>query len=139
MQLSEPSIAEQLLIHFCQAYRARDLHRTLNLFTSNAYMWGTGVDETRQGLKEIEAQLLRDWSQSESGEIEIVSFAPVHGSALWAAAVTRAKLTIEGQIYSFDDLRGSIVIEEENGHWKICHMHSSFPDMRNAENNSFPT
>jgi ketosteroid isomerase-like protein len=104
----------------------------------NINMWGSGIDEYRVGLKQVEEQLNRDWSQSEKAEIEVVSFISTPADALWAAALCNAKITIDGNEHVFEQLRGTIVIEKENDTWNISHMHASFPDYRNAENGSFP-
>jgi ketosteroid isomerase-like protein len=138
MKLPEKKPAFQAFEQFCDGYKKRDLAAVLNLFTENANMWGTGVDEYRVGLKEVELQLKRDWSQSEKGQLEIVSFVPVPADALWAAVVCNARLTIAGKEYLFEHLRGTIVVEKVDGSWKISHMHASFPDYRNAEEGSFP-
>jgi hypothetical protein len=55
-----------------------------------------------------------------------------------AAALCRAKITVDGKEHFFEHLRGTLVMERENEIWKISHMHASFPDYRNAENESFP-
>lgn len=138
MTLSPRKTAEQLIIRFCEAYQSRDMSKILALFTENTHMWGTGIDESRIGLKEIEQQLLRDWAQSEKGQIEVVSFIPSPDDQPWVAVVTKANLTVDGEQYTFDNLRGSIFIAQEDNTWKISHMHSSFPDMRNGQDSSFP-
>lgn len=134
--IEKPS--EQLFKQFCEAYKMRDLPFALSLFTKNANVWGSGLDEYREGLKEIEMQFLRDWSQSEQGEIEIIRFVPTSENALWVAAVCRAHIIIDGIKHTFDHLRGTLMIEKEAGVWKIAHMHCSFPDYRNANDGSFP-
>ena len=63
---------------------------------------------------------------------------PLSKDALWAAATCRATIVIEGASYIFDNLRGTITLDEENGLWKISHIHSSFPDVRQSVGNSFP-
>lgn len=138
MQLIDKKPAETLFKQFCDGYKARDLAFLLHLFTQNINMWGSGLDEYRIGLNQAEAQIKRDWSQSEKAEIEIVSFVPTSMGALWAAAICKARVTIEGKEFIFDDLRGTIIVEKEQGCWKISHMHASFPDYRNAPNGSFP-
>lgn len=129
--------AEQLFRQFCDAYKHRDLSSLLNLCSKQINMWGTGLDEYRVGLKQVEEQLKRDWRQSEKSEMEIISFVPTEHD-FWAAAICKAKMTIAGHDYIFDHLRGTLVVENENGEWKITHMHASFPDYRNAEQGSFP-
>jgi len=138
MKLKELSPAENLFMQFCQAYKARDLKAVLSLLTKNINMWGSGLDECRSGLKEAEIQFKRDWSQSEKAAIEVLSFVPTDQNALWAAALCKARLRINGQDHVVENLRGTLVIEKEDGQWKIAHMHASFPDERNSENSSFP-
>ncbi len=132
--------AHRLFLEFCKAYTERDLQKTLSLFSKKAHLWGTGEDESRQGLVEIEAQLKRDWSQSETGKLEIISWIePVSEEALWAAGVCRATVVIEGVSHVLENLRGTIMIEKEEGLWKISHSHASFPDVRQSTGESFPT
>ncbi|OCH97979.1 hypothetical protein A8135_01795 [Legionella jamestowniensis] len=137
MKIVEKS-TEQLFRQFCEGYKKRDLHFLINLFTKNSTMWGSGLDEYREGLKEIEMQLLRDWNQSEYSEIEIIRFIPTSQNALWTAAICTAYVIIDGTKYTFEHLRGTLIAEKEEGVWKIAHTHCSFPDYRNAENGSFP-
>jgi hypothetical protein len=138
MKLVEENKAKELFEKFCQGYKRRDLPFLLSLFTKKANGWGTGVDEYMNGPKEIEGQLKKDWSQSDKGEIQIVSFVPAADNANWAAATCRAIITIQGEEHTFEDFRGTIVAEKEEGEWKIAHMHASFPDYRNSEGGSFP-
>lgn len=130
--------AEQLFRQFCEAYKKRDLPFLLSLFIRNSNMWGSGLDEYREGLKEIEIQLLRDWTQSDQSEIKIIKFVPTSQDAFWAAAICNAHVIIDGIKHSFEHLRGTLIAEKEDGTWKIAHAHCSFPDYRNAENSSFP-
>ncbi len=137
MKMPEKS-AEKIFKKFCEGYKKRDITFLLNLFTNNINMWGSGLDEYRVGLKQVEEQLKRDFRQSEKGEIEIVSFVATPEDALWAAALCNAKITIAGEEHIFEQLRGTLIIEQENDSWKISHMHASFPDYRNAAQGSFP-
>lgn len=131
-------IPQTLLKQFCKSYNNRDLQGVLRLLSKDINLWGTAIDEYRIGIKEIESQLQRDWSQSQASEIEILKFIQTPPEALWAAAICRAKITIDDQQHIFDHLRGTITIAKENNEWKITHMHTSFPDMRNPTNHSFP-
>tara|TARA_B100000949_G_C13843721_1_gene269727 strand:- start:5 stop:430 length:426 start_codon:yes stop_codon:yes gene_type:complete len=132
-------IAKELLQQFCDFYKERNLDGILSLLSTDVNMWGTGIDECRKGLDECKSQLLRDWSQSEYGQIIIDSFANFEDDACWAAAICHAIVKINGTEHKFEHLRGTITIKNENGHWKIRHMHSSFPDYRNNEASSFPS
>jgi hypothetical protein len=137
MKLPE-TIAKSIFKHFCHLYKKRDLAGILDLFSQKSNLWGTAIDEYRVGLKEIEEQLKRDWSQSEAGELQIISWVNSSQNDFWAAAICHAKLMIEGNEYQFEHLRATITVLQENGKWKITHMHASFPDLRNGENQSFP-
>lgn len=139
MKMPEIRLAEYIFNQFCEKYKNRDLGSLLKLFTKDINLWGSGIDEYRVGLKQVEEQLKRDWSQSDKTIIEVISFVSAPSNALWAAAVCNAKVTIAGKEHIFEHLRGTIILEKEEGVWKIAHMHASFPDYRNAENHSFPT
>ncbi|TAL64502.1 MAG: hypothetical protein EPN84_03300 [Legionella sp.] len=130
--------AEHLFTQFCSGYENRDLSLLLSLFTQEAIMWGSAIDEYRVGLAQIEAQLQRDWQQSDHGQIKVGAFIPTKEDEPWTAAINTAKLVIAGEEYEFEQLRGTITIAQEEGQWKIAHMHASFPDYRNSENSSFP-
>ncbi|WP_131780998.1 nuclear transport factor 2 family protein [Legionella gresilensis] len=132
------STSEKLFKNFCDSYKHRDLPHILSLFTENATLWGTGIDEYRYGLKEIEEQLLRAWSQSEDSEITIINFNPAPAHSFWASANCSAKLWIDGQTYILEHLRVTICIDEEDQTWKIAHLHASFPDFRNPRDSAFP-
>jgi ketosteroid isomerase-like protein len=132
------SLCMLLMLQFCEAYTNRDLDKLLSLFTKNATMFGTGIDEYRKGLKEIEEQVKRDWSQSEKGELKLTSFLGPSDNSTWAAGEFTAKIQINGQVHKFEPLRGTIILEKEGDTWKIAHMHASFPDFRQAEGASFP-
>lgn len=130
--------AETLFKQFCHAYKKRDLAAVLKLFSPDIHMWGSGADEYRVGLAEVESQLQRDWSQSDEAEICIEAFIPTHPAALWTAACCSAKVVIGGVEHIMEQLRGTLVVKKVQHEWKITHMHASFPDPRNAENSSFP-
>ncbi len=127
-----------IMLQFCEAYTERDMDKLLSLFTRNATLFGTGIDEYRTGLKEIEEQVKRDWSQSEKGALKLTAFLGPSDHSTWAAANFAAQIQINGQIHTFEPLRGTIILEKEEEVWKIAHMHASFPDYRQAEGASFP-
>ena len=138
MIIKERRPAEQLFLQFCEGYKNRDLAYLLNLFTLNATLWGSGIDEYRLGLNQIQTQLERDWAQSEQGMIEVVSFVSNSDNSLWTVALCNAQISIAGVTHIFAELRGTIILKQVDNQWKIAHMHASFPDYRNAENGSFP-
>ena len=138
MKLPEKNIADILLEQYCEGYNRRDLAFILDLFCKNCNVWGTAVDEYRMGHDELKTQHERDWSQSEKGIIKIIKTVPTDKNAQWAAVIAKAIVTIDGEEHTFDHLRGTITVAQEDGKWKISHMHCSFPDLRTEEGSSFP-
>ncbi len=135
----EYTLAQSMILKFFEAHQNMDVAKLEAMFTKDAFIWGTAEDEYRKGLDEIMAQFNRDWSQSDSCTFTIKSWVKSSEGALWAAADCAAKVVIQGTEYRFENLRGSINITQEDHAWKICFMHSSFPDMRNIVGNSFPS
>lgn len=138
LSMSNKEKLSQLFHAFCTAYQARDLDKVLHLFTGDAMMVGSAIDEERHGLSACKEQFERDWSQSDKGEIHIEAMVTGSDDDLWAYATTTARVIIDGETHQFGNLRGSIVAKEESGELKISHMHCSFPDLRNPEAHSFP-
>jgi len=138
MKLLRKSFAQEIFESFCEYYNNRKLEQIVDLFTINTNLWGTAEDEYIAGREGVKKQLERDWRQSEKSEIHIKSFVPAVDNAMWAAAICKAKITLNGKEHVFDHLRGTIILKKEKTTWRIAHMHSSFPDYRNVEGNSFP-
>lgn len=136
--MSDTKHAQQLLNKFIEGYNSRNMEFTLSLFKDDFTGWGSAKDEYFEGKTAMETQLHRDWSQSEFGEITVNFFAP-NNNDNWAAADCSVKLIVAGQEMFVEHLRGSIFADNSDGEWKIAHFHSSFPDYRNEEGNSFPS
>jgi ketosteroid isomerase-like protein len=124
-----------------EGYAKRDLALLRAVFASDpdVVMYGTGADEKRVGLAEIEAQAERDWSQSESVSLTYgwtsVSAA---GSVAWVAADTVFNVKAGGQAMSLHG-RFTFVLEKRGEQWLIVQSHASFPAAGQAEGESFPT
>lgn len=138
MKAHTQNIAAQLFESYCQAYNTRDLKTILNLFVEDCHLWGTAIDEERVGLEAVKSQHERDWAQSDKSEIQVMHWIDTPYTAPFIAALCKAIITIEGREHIFEHLRGTIGVTQDKGEWRICHMHASFPDFRNAPNNSFP-
>lgn len=138
MMMNVENVIEEIFEKFLKYLNKRDMEKLLSLFTETATVLGTGRDEYRNGKDEIRAQFERDWTQSEAGYLEVTRH--VHSSRdrrSWGVCEFTAKITIDGKEHIFPNLRASIFLEEENGHMKIAHLHSSFPDPLQAEGESY--
>jgi ketosteroid isomerase-like protein len=102
-------------------------------------MYGTGADEKRIGLAEIQAQIKRDWSQSDAAAITygwtLVSSA---GSVAWAATDAAFNFKAGGQEMALP-ARITFVFEKRGKEWLIVQAHFSFPTAGQAKGGSFPT
>ncbi len=129
-----------VLNKMAEGYARRNLDSVLSVFAPDpdVVMYGTGADEKRIGLAEIEAQAKRDWSQSESTalvyEWTAISAA---GNVAWAAADVAFKATVGGQEYRMPG-RLTAVFEKRGDQWLSVQSHFSFPAAGQEEGESFP-
>lgn len=132
--------ATDLLEKFCEAYNNRDLNGIINLFSKRTHLWGTGKDECRSGIFEVETQIKRDWAQTEKGKIVLQSsILNSNEDPFWAAGIYRVEFEQFGKKDTYADLRLTIILTNENQTFKIAHMHASVPDIRLNDGESFPS
>jgi ketosteroid isomerase-like protein len=101
------------------ARRNLDLLRSAFAPDPDVVMYGTGADEKRIGLAEIQAQAERDWSQTESTAVtyEWISVSAA-GSVAWASTDASFKLKADGQEMSLP-ARITFVLEKRGEQWLI--------------------
>lgn len=124
-----------------EAYVQRDLALLLSAFAPDpdVVMYGTGADEKRIGLAEIQAQAERDWSQTESAAVTYEwSSISAAGSVAWAATDDSFNLKADGQEMTLP-ARLTFVLEKRGEQWLIVQGHFSFPAAGQTEGESFPT
>jgi hypothetical protein len=124
-----------------EGYAKRDLAHLRAAFAPDpdVVMYGTGADEKRVGLAEIQAQAENDWAQTEATAVTYgwtsVSAA---GSVAWAATDAAFNLKAVGQEMTLP-ARITFVLEKRGEQWLIVQAHFSFPAAGQAEGESFPT
>jgi len=130
-----------VLNKFAEAYARRDLPSLRSTFASDPdlILYGTGADEKRVGLSQIQMQAERDWSQTESiavtyGWMSVSSAATV----AWVATDATFNLKAGGKDLVLP-ARITFVLENRADQWLIVHAHCSFPAAEQAEGQSFPT
>ena len=122
-------------------YAKRDLALVLSAFAPDpdVVMYGTGADEKRIGLKEIQAQSERDWSQTEAASIKYEwTSVSAAGSVAWSASDASFHLKAGGQEVTLP-VRVTAVLEKRGEQWLIVQGHFSLPAAGQAEGESFPT
>ena len=101
-------------------------------------MYGTGADEKRVGLAQIQAQAERDWSQAEAAAVTYESIAvSAAGAVAWAAADAAFRLKAAGQEMTLP-ARITFVLEKREAQWLVVHAHFSVPAAGQAEGESYP-
>jgi ketosteroid isomerase-like protein len=124
---------------FMTAYAARDLDAVMASFSTrdDVMIYGTGADEKRIGTAQLEAQIERDWAQSDAAAMTS-EWMHVSGSGnvAWAAVDGAFDATIGDQKMHIP-ARMTMVLEKEKGSWKIVQAHFSMPAMSQEEGESF--
>ena len=130
-----------VLNQFAEAYVRRDLPSLRSAFASDpdVLLFGTGADEKRVGLSEIQRQAERDWSQTESidvtyGWMSVSSAA----SVAWVATSATFNVKAGGKVLILP-ARITFVLENRSDQWFIVQAHCSFPAAGQPEGQSFPT
>ena len=123
-----------------EGYATRNLDVLRSVFAPDpdVIIYGTGADEKRVGLAEIEMQAQRDWSQTDSSAVRYgwmsVSAA---GDVAWAAADATFELSAGGEEMSLP-ARVTYVLERRDSQWLIVQAHYSLPAAGQDEGESFP-
>lgn len=129
-----------VLDKFAETYAKRDWNSMRACFASDpdVVMYGTGADEKRIGLMQIQAQAERDWSQTEAGTIAYKwTSVSAAGSVAWAAVDGAFNLKVEGQEMTFP-ARITFVLEKRDDKWLIVQSHFSLPAAGQEEGESVP-
>jgi len=129
-----------VLNKMAECYAKRDMDGLLALCAPDPdnIMYGTGADEKRIGLKGIQAQAERDWSQTETSNItyQWTSVSAANGVA-WVAADAAFEMTAGGQAMSLP-ARITAVFEKRGDKWLIVQSHFSLPAANQGEGEAFP-
>lgn len=120
------------------ATRSLDLLRSTMAPDPGVIMYGTGADEKRVGLAEIELQAQRDWSQTDASAVRYgwMSISAA-GDVAWAAVDATFELSAGGEAMSLP-ARITFVLEQRNDQWLIVQSHFSLPAAGQAEGEAFP-
>src|SRR4051812_9679320 len=105
--------AVMLMKDFCKHHNSRNLEGLLSLFCREhqVHIFGTGVDEERNGLEAIKEQVIRDWEQSEKSVlIAPDKFYFSENPVSWAAGDFTAEVTVKGQTMTVPHLRASFSV-----------------------------
>lgn len=123
-----------------EAYQERDIDSLMSVTApdDDLFLFGTNIDERRQGQDEFKRQAERDWSQTEALAFNFtwhrVSAA---GPVAWVASEGVGVGKVGGQEIEFP-LRMTTVLENQNDEWRIRLSHFSLPSPGAEEGSSVP-
>lgn len=117
------------LNQWIESYSRRDIRQLLSCIApdSNVVMYGTGADEKRIGLSEIQTQAERDWAQTDAATFSFND--PIIGASgpvAWVAADCTFQVSIGGEAMGFP-ARFTGVFEKRQDTWLVVQAHFSLP------------
>jgi ketosteroid isomerase-like protein len=125
---------------FTDSYAKKDMEGMLACVAPDpdVVLFGTGADEKRIGLAEIQLQAERDWAQTEaiSMNFDWMSISAA-GPVAWAAVKGAFQIRAGGQEFRMP-ARGSFVLEKRGDKWLVVHSHFSTPAAGQEEGESIP-
>jgi len=131
----------EVLARIADGAGRRDVEEAMAMFADDpdVFLYGTGVDEARQGRAEVRAQIERDLSQSDAwswtlGRQSISSA----GAVAWTAGEVVIRVVMGDRTLDVPH-RLTTVLERRDGKWLILQMHLSIANGAQAIGQSFPT
>ena len=143
MRADEATRAEVLktLAEYARAFEAADQNAimALQLQDQDLRFIGSGLDEWRDGVENVRAQVRRDFTQARK---LILVFTEVHvcaeGTAAWIAAPTTVRVHFgDNRVREYFG-RFTAVLVKRDGRWLFTQVHFSTPAAGKPEGQSFP-
>jgi ketosteroid isomerase-like protein len=125
---------------FMEVWESRDVDAIMSSFAPSATVsgYGTGADEKRVGLDELQFQLERDFAQSESLSVALDwNLVGVSGQVAWVASDVTIRFKVAGQDEITFPARLTSVLQNYDGRWLMEHFHLSVAAAGQDEGESF--
>jgi ketosteroid isomerase-like protein len=123
-----------------EAYAKRDLNGVLAFWAPDpdVAMIGSGADERSVGINQFAKIMMRDWSQSDTAEVNIKEIA-VSSAGTVAWFTTDVIFNVKSGIDKFEfSGRLTGVLEKRGVEWLLVQMHFSIPSTQQAQGQSWP-
>ena len=140
MQATKEATIIGVLNDFMGIWESRDIDAIMSYFAPSPTLclYGTGADEKRVGWDEVQEQLLRDFSQSESLSCTLDwNLIGVSGQVAWIAS----DVTLRFKAFGMDEMafpaRLSTVMQNYDGRWLFEHFHLSVAAAGQEDGQSF--
>ena len=140
METTKEATIIGVLNDFMDVWESRDVDAIMSYFAPSPTLclYGTGADEKRVGLDEVRAQLLRDFSQSESLTCALNwNLVGTSGRVAWIASDVTIRFKAIGQDEMAFPARLSTVMQNYDGRWLFEHFHLSVAAPGQEEGQSF--
>ena len=135
---------QQLLTEYCDAYKVMDLKRIGELLSDDEiHCYGTGVDEVILNRDSLLYALERDFSELSTVELlpEGKFTAIQTGGAVCICTDVAVQYSLKispEKISNMPKLRFTMLLEQQQGSWRIIQLHASAPLSTQEEGRSFP-
>ena len=121
----------QVLEAYKASVKAKDVEAFVSLYEQDVVIFDTWSEWSYQGV-EAWRQMVVDWFGSLGSELVIVEandsqLIADNNLAVIHASVSFKAVSAEGNELRSIQNRFTWVLQNKNGHWKICHEHSSLP------------
>ena len=135
---------QQLLAEYCNAYQAMDLNRIRELFSQDeVHCFGTGIDEVLTNRDSLLYALERDFSELSTVELlpegKLTAIQTGEAVCLCTNVEVRYSLKTSPEKTShMPKLRFTLLLEQQQGRWRMVQIHASAPLSSQEEGRSFP-
>jgi len=124
---------------YATAYKTKDFHAMMNIFSQNICGFGSGPDEEIRDHETFVKQIQRDMSQA---DVEAVEFTGTQingeGPVAWVMTHSAITFTIPGSEKQTIRGRSTMVLRKISDKWLIEQIHFSVPYGGQSEGQSFP-
>ncbi|MCU9848919.1 nuclear transport factor 2 family protein [Defluviimonas sp. WL0024] len=131
---------KQVIAAISEHYAKRNLKELMACFGTDpdVTVFGTGADEKPVGPAAIEAQVKRDWAQTDAIAIKLFNPAvSAAGDIAWVSSDGAFEITAGGQDMTLP-ARVTYVLQREDGAWRAVQAHYSLPAAGQEEGSSVP-
>ena len=116
-----------------KAFETNDLELISNIFSHSpdSIFFGTDAAERFVGYDNFIGAMKRFFVSLEKGSeqtfYDVILDINKSGDAAWVSLLEDSKGKSQGEAFSFEGARLTIVLEKQDGKWIIVHLHSSVP------------
>lgn len=132
---------KQAYLNYFENYVQRKIDETLNAFSPDFNMIGTGVDEFSVTNKHSVELFRREFAQAPEPlnyQFKVLKVYPITSDSAYVMGLVDMKFLLPTGEFEYTNNRTTAILRKENGEWKILHGHWSQPAEMQLEGESVP-